>query len=58
MGIYSHPTQASRCSLETSCYDLYRCGTTAATRGTAVAPRNNIGHLTENALTFYSELHF
>ena len=65
MGIYSHPTQASRCSSKTSRYDLYRYGTAATTRGTAAkirgtaaTPRNSTCHLIENAITFYSELRF
>jgi len=37
---------------------LLRYGTAAKIHGTAIAPRNSIGHLTENAITFYSELLF
>jgi hypothetical protein len=58
MGIYRPNPKTSHC-------DLYRYGTTAPTRGTAVKIRgtittlkNSIGHLTENAITFYSELRF
>ena len=35
-----------------------RHGTTVKIHGTAVAPRNSTGHLTENTITFYSELRF
>ena len=58
MGIYSHPTQASHYSSKTSRYDLYKCGTAVKIHGTAATPRNSTGHLTENAITFYSELRF
>ena len=37
---------------------LPRRGTAAKIRGTAATPRNSTGHLTENAITFYFELHF
>ena len=34
------------------------CSTAAKIRGTATALKNSIGHLTENTITFYSELRF
>ena len=37
---------------------LPRCSTATEIRGTTAAPRNSTGHLTENAITFYSKLFF
>jgi hypothetical protein len=47
-----------RPNLKTSRYNLYRCDTTMKVRRTAATLKNSTCHLTENAITFYSELRF